>query len=223
MNNKNHSDLSDKIMAQIEKDKIKMRPQFWFALGTVLLISGTIGLVLMVSFTINLIVFFFCHHEPFSDLWLGRVGLWPIITHFPWWALGSSLIGTVGGYYALRNIDPFYKINYIYLILGLIVFIVLLILILEIKTVDQSLRNTPLKKAYPLKIMDMDTTHGRIVEIDFEKQLMRIETHPFIFEQVTWDDKSALDDFNCIKPDCWVNAAGVYQNPNLFFARAIVN
>ena len=76
-------DLSQKIMKQIKKKHVKIRPRVYFISGSILLGIGLTGVITVSIFFINLVIFKLRLHGPFDYLLFGRFGLRPFFMVFP--------------------------------------------------------------------------------------------------------------------------------------------
>ena len=96
-----------KIMNKIKLEKIKMRPRWYFVVGSVLLIVGLVVLSIGIMFLINLVFFALRAQGPMVDR---RAAM--MLFYFPWWRLGLSMLGMLAGIKLLKKYDFSYKKNF---------------------------------------------------------------------------------------------------------------
>lgn len=115
-----NNDLSKKVMQEIKRRGIKMRPRLYFVFGSVLLGLGLAGAILTAVFFLNLFVFRLRILGPLGYLRLGRPGLLPFIVSFPWTVLLVSVVGIAAGLALLKRYEFSYKKNFLVLAIVLI-------------------------------------------------------------------------------------------------------
>lgn len=102
----------NKVMEKVLGGAVKMRPKWWFWLGTSLGFFGLVALSVVAIYTFNLMAF------------LGRVnsfaGLYGL-SSLPWWLVVAGIATTVAGLTLLKQYDFSYKKNF-----GVIAIVVLL-------------------------------------------------------------------------------------------------
>ncbi len=109
-----NKDLSQKVMEEIKRREVKMRPRFYFVGGSILLGLGLAGAVVTAVFFLNLFVFRLRVLGPMSCLRL---------TTFPWTTLFISVVGIAAGLTLLKRYKFSYKMNF--LVLAIVLTIVI--------------------------------------------------------------------------------------------------
>jgi len=104
---KNKVTLEEKIMSKIRSERIKMKPRWYFLVGSTMLFVSLVVLSVGVMFLINLMFFALRTQGPMVGWRLTM-----ILAHFPWWGLGLSLLGMVVGVKLLKRYDFSYKKNF---------------------------------------------------------------------------------------------------------------
>lgn len=117
---KNH-DLSKKVMQEIKRRGVKMRPRLYFVFGSILLGLGLTGAILTAVFFLNLFVFHLRVRGPVSYLQLGPPGILPFVTTFPWAILLASMVAVATGLTLLKRYEFSYKMNFVVLAIVLLV------------------------------------------------------------------------------------------------------
>jgi len=112
--------IMDSIMDRIRDDKVKMKPRWYFVLGSIAMIVGFICAVIISIFFVSLISFSLRSHGP-----MGAVRYQELIDSFPWWALAIAVFGILIGSLILKKYDFSYKKNFI----GIIIFVIFAIII----------------------------------------------------------------------------------------------
>ena len=109
---KNKVDFTGNIMSKIKTDKIKMRPKWYFWLGSLLLFIALVSLVIVSIFSVSLITFSLRSHGP-----MGEVRYQQLIASFPVWAVVAMVIGMATGVLLLKKYDFAYKKNFALIVL----------------------------------------------------------------------------------------------------------
>lgn len=112
---KKNNHIEQKIMAQIHSQELKMRPRWYFILGSVAMIAGLVSVFIVVIFLFNLQFFLLRQH--------GLMGQWrfeQLLATFPLWlpmlAAGSLTLGVV----LLKKYDFSYQKNFRLIIVALL-------------------------------------------------------------------------------------------------------
>ncbi len=98
--------ISDNVMDQIRKGKLKMRPKIYFITGSIFTFVGLVASIATSVFAIGLIRFLSRSNGIFSHK-LDR-----LISIFPWWILVLAILGLVVGILLVRKYDFSYKIDF---------------------------------------------------------------------------------------------------------------
>ncbi len=113
---KKQIDITNEVMSKIKKGQIKMKPRWYFVLGSSALILGLSSISIVLMFVIRLLMFSIRQHGPMGDIRLQQ-----IISNFPLWAPIVAIFGIVTGVTMLKKYDFSYKKNFYLIIVGLIV------------------------------------------------------------------------------------------------------
>lgn len=116
-------------METIKSEKLKIKPKWFFYLGSLLGLAGLISAVILSAFFISIISFSLRpHYGPGASFRLQL--MWD---SFPWWAVVSALIGLIVGIKMLKKYDFSYQKNF-----GLIIICLIAAIILAGILMDQS-------------------------------------------------------------------------------------
>ena len=107
-------------MSQIEKGQLKMKPRWYFLLGSFAMVGGLSSLVLVCVFLISLMAFSLRTPGP-----MGEVRYQLLVSNFPWWALVLAFVGIGLGGWLLKKYDFSYKKNFPLIIFGFITAVLL--------------------------------------------------------------------------------------------------
>ncbi|MFZ2025068.1 MAG: hypothetical protein WAV51_02210 [Microgenomates group bacterium] len=113
---KKQIDLTTNVMSRIERDHIAMKPKWYFALGSIAMIVGLVGLSIILMFLVNLTIFSLRTHGPMGD-----VRYQQLLATFPWWAPVIVIGGLGFGVWLLKKYDFSYKKNFLFVVIGFIV------------------------------------------------------------------------------------------------------
>jgi len=167
---KKEADLSQKVMEQIKKEKVKMRPRVYFLVGSVLLGVGLAGAILGAILFLNLAFFRMRIHGPFGFLMFGEFGFRPFLATFPWLPLFISLAAILTGIILLKRYDISYKKSFLVLTIALAVLVLTMGFILDQIGFNERLeRARPLPPFYPSHFTNQDWVMGEIIEIKEEE------------------------------------------------------
>ena len=100
--------LKDTIMNKIRSGEVKMKPKWYFIVGSIAMISGLIGSAFLSIFLVSLIAFSLRTHGP-----MGVVRYQQLLSSFPWWAPFVALCGLASGIFFLKQYDFSYKKNFV--------------------------------------------------------------------------------------------------------------
>lgn len=131
-------------MSKIEAEQIRMRPKWYFLLGTLAIFIALIGLVILSIFLISLITFSLRSHGP-----MGIVRYQQLISSFPWWAPIIVVIGLTMGIALLKKYDFSYKKNFLFIILVFIAAVLLAGVLVDILGFDMFwIKRGPMRRFY---------------------------------------------------------------------------
>ncbi len=131
-------------MSQIKKERIKMKPKWYFLLGSISLIIGAVALVIILVFLISLISFSLRSHGP-----MGEIRYQQLLSSFPWWALISAALGFALGIFLIRKNHFSYRKNSLYIIVALAFVIFLSGFIIDYLGLDNMwMKRGPMKALY---------------------------------------------------------------------------
>ncbi|HNV45036.1 MAG TPA: hypothetical protein PKG78_01175, partial [Candidatus Woesebacteria bacterium] len=113
-------DLSQEIMSKVKTGEINMKPKWYFVLGSSLLFFAVVVLLVMAVFFFNLTVFMLRHQGPMR-LWR----LETLLSQLPLWIPILAVLALWGGVKLLKKYDFSYKKNFLLIIVGLVLAIIL--------------------------------------------------------------------------------------------------
>lgn len=94
-------------MAKIKSGSIRMKPRWYFILGSVLMTIGVLSLSVVAIFLLNLSFFLLRQHGP-----MGEWRIQMMINSFPWWIPLLAVVGILLGVLLLKKYDFSYKKNF---------------------------------------------------------------------------------------------------------------
>ena len=112
--------ITENIMSRIEKGQIKMKPKWYFWLGSLAMVMGIIGVTILSVFSVSLISFSLRTHGP-----MGEIRFQQLLSSFPWWAPLLAIFGLTLGIFFLKKYDFSYKKNFLIIISGFILAVIL--------------------------------------------------------------------------------------------------
>ncbi len=108
-------DIKENVMSLVQKGKIKMKPKWYFVLGSFILGAGVFALFVFSSFLVSLMVFSLRTHGP-----MGQWRYHQLLENFPWWSLPLAVLGIGLGVWILKKYDFSYRKNFLWIIIGFI-------------------------------------------------------------------------------------------------------
>lgn len=134
--------IKKEIASQIKSGQLKMKPKWYFIMGTVLLFQGTLGAILLGIFVSNLCFYHLRNYGPFGYLFLGRAGLDPFLDTFPWKLLILVGLSLLVGFKLLKKYEFSYSKHSIYLFLILMVVILISGLLADLVGFNEKVRRS---------------------------------------------------------------------------------
>lgn len=113
-------DLNQEIMTKVKAGEITMKPRWYFVLGSSLLFFALVVLIIAAVFLFNLTVFILRRQGPMR-LW--RVEM--LISELPLWIPILAVLALWGGIKLLKKYDFSYKKNFLLIIVGFVLAIIL--------------------------------------------------------------------------------------------------
>jgi len=113
-------DLNQEIMTKVKAGKITMKPKWYFVLGSGLLFVSLVILIVLSVFLFNLTVYILRSQGPIR-LW--RVEM--LLSQLPLWIPILAVLALWGGIKLLKKYDFSYKKNFLLIIIGLVLAIIL--------------------------------------------------------------------------------------------------
>lgn len=119
MSSKNKINIENKIMEKVLSGEVKMKPRWYFILGSILSFTGLVGLIIGSVFLTNLTLFLIRKQGPGT----GRINM--MLDSFPVWIPLLAILFIVLGIWMLKRYDFSYKKNFPKLIITLVIAIIL--------------------------------------------------------------------------------------------------
>jgi hypothetical protein len=155
--------VKNEITSKIKSGQIKMKPRWYFVLGSVLLFQGTFAVILMGVFVFNLCFYHLRNYGPFGYLFLGKAGITPFMATFPWKLLLIALVSLVTGYKLLKKYEFSYSRHSVHIFLLLMVAILLSGLVADLAGFNERFRqNRFLHPIYSERFLSHDWMMGEI-------------------------------------------------------------
>jgi uncharacterized membrane protein YjjP (DUF1212 family) len=127
--------INKDIMSQIASKQIKMKPRFYFIIGSILTFIGSISTIIVSIFLISLIRFSLRTNYG----WRGQYKLDQMISNFPWWTIVLAIISLTVGFWLIHKYDFSYKIKPSVLIIGFIILTIFTGIIVDLIGVNDRL------------------------------------------------------------------------------------
>ncbi len=135
-------DISNVVLKKIHKGQIKMRPRIYFIFGSIFIFLGLVASSLTTIFIISLMRFMIRSHGP-----MGQFRFEELLTSFPLWIPLGAVLSLFFGIVLLRQFDFSYKKNFLLLVLGFVLAIIVTGFLLDMTGLDNIwLRRGPMHK-----------------------------------------------------------------------------
>lgn len=135
--------IEEKIKEKISKDEIKMKPRYYFVLGSLFLALGMLVSFIFSAFFINLISHKIRMLRMAEYLPMGGPGRMMFLQHFPWHFLFIALALLAVGAWLLKNYDISYKRSFLVVLVGITVAIICAGLLVDKMGINRPLQNKP--------------------------------------------------------------------------------
>jgi len=137
------TNLKKEIMVKIKKEEIRMKPKWYFVVGSLLMTTGLIATSIVAIFLINLLLFFLRKRGP------GIMRLELMVTTFPWWISLLALFSIIVGIWFLKKYDFSYKKNFLLIVVSFIVSIIIAGWLIDYFGFNETwLRHGPMRRFY---------------------------------------------------------------------------
>lgn len=113
-------------MEKITSGQVVMKPRWYFLAGSILSVISLVGITVSAVFLTNLMFFLLRSHGP-----MGQWRLATILNSFSWWIPVLALLGITISVWLLKQYDFSYKHNWVLVVLGFIIAIVLAALAID--------------------------------------------------------------------------------------------
>lgn len=156
-------DIKTEITSQIKEGKLKMKPKWYFWLGSALLFQGTLAVLLIGTYVSNLCFYSLRVHGPFGYLFLGKDGLQPFIATFPWKMLLIAGLSLFIGFKLLQKYEFSYTKHSLYILFALAFTVLLAGLLTDLAGFNETFRlHRYLNPVYAERYMGHDWMMGEI-------------------------------------------------------------
>lgn len=143
MSEKNKLNFESNIISQIKAGEIKMKPKWYFIMGSLAMFFGLVGLSMVTVFLVNLSIFLIRRNGP-PIPWK----LQAILSTFPWWVPIVAILGIILAIWLLKKYDFSYKKNFPLLIVGFILSVLLAGVLLDKLGLNEYLSSGRMRKFY---------------------------------------------------------------------------
>ena len=204
---KNKSNVASDVMVKIKTGDVKMRPKYYFILGSAILGIG-LGMLLVISiFTVSIISFHLRFHGSLDFLHFGSMGIRPFWANFPWIFVIVAVIAVAAGIKLVKRYDFSYKKSLVGIAIGIIT-LVLTIGGAVVKVVYEQpeFLPTPLKPLYDQKFVGDQWLTGEITQLDQGEIVVVTPDGESLDVRLT--DQTIMPMHKELSPGDWVRVVG---------------
>lgn len=131
-------------MSQVEMGTIKMKPRWYFWLGSGAMMVSLIGLMVTAVFLLNTVLFSLRSHGPMSA-WRLEV----MLSSFPWWVPILAGLSLMASLWLLKKYDFSYRKNYIGVVIVVLIAVFLAAGLIQATGINESWsRQGPMRRFY---------------------------------------------------------------------------
>ncbi len=131
-------------MSHLKTEKVKMKPRWFFVIGSIATLIGLIGILILSTFLVSLISFTLRAHGP-----MGAIRYQQLIQSFPWWSVIVILVGLGSGTSLLKQYDFSYKKNFSLIMVVILAAIIVSGLLIDVSGLDNLwIRRGPMRLMY---------------------------------------------------------------------------
>lgn len=109
-----NTEVENKVMDKIMSNEVKMRPKWYFVLGSLTSYIGVIGSIIGATFFTNITIFLIRKRGP----GLGRISM--LLESFPLWIPLLAIALLILGIWMLKKYDFSYKKNFLTIVVAII-------------------------------------------------------------------------------------------------------
>ena len=140
---KQKSNIENKIMDKVLSGEVKMKPKWYFVLGSITSFIGLVGLIIGAIFLTNLTFFFIRKQGPGT----GRINM--MLESFPLWVPILAIALVILGIWMLKKYDFSYKKNFIVVIVTMVTAVILSALIIDLLGLNEIwAKRGPMRRFY---------------------------------------------------------------------------
>jgi len=149
--------IEETIMSQVELGEIKMKPRWYFWLGSGAMMASLIGLMVTAIFLLNILLFSLRSHGPMSAWRLEAM-----FNSFPWWASILALLSLVGSLWLLKKYDFSYRKNFFGIVVVVLIAVFLAAGLIQATGINESWsRQGPMRRFYKSNFEDNNLQRPR--------------------------------------------------------------
>lgn len=222
INNQSQFDLSNQVMTGIDKGKIKMRPRWYFLIGSIVFGGGLILLLITSVILVDYVAFRLRTHGPFGYLLFGPYGLKPFLVTFPFVPLVLSIIAIGMGIYLFRRYDLSYKTNFTAISIAILIATVGGGFVLDFVGVNERLQNwEPTEQVLKERFHSDTWVAGEIRIIDFKTRTITLSTPNSEEIIVLWNEQTMLPMGIQFSPGMRIRVVGEWDDNQTFMSKGI--
>ncbi len=121
-----------------------MKPRWYFVLGSLASVAGLVSILVVTIFLVNFAIF-----SLRTNSYMRGYRYEQVIASFPWWAVVLAVLGVLLGVMLLKKYDFSYKKNFLTIILGLVLSLLIAGFLIDFLGVnDVFVRRGMMKKMY---------------------------------------------------------------------------
>lgn len=214
-----HKDLEDVIMGKIHHDEVKMKPQWYFIIGSVVLFLSIFLLFFITILFLTITWYRLRVGGPFGYLAFGSVGWKAFIQTFPLLPFILALFGFFFGASLLKKYDFSYKKNFTFILAGTVLSLALAAFFVDYVGINEHLsQRRQLRPLYRDALESEEWLMGKVIVV----QPPRLFIHTFENRDVVvvWTEHTLIPFSDEFQPGQFVRVIGEWEGPE-FVAKGI--
>jgi len=156
---KQKRNIENKIMDKVLSGEVKMKPKWYFVLGSIISFAGLVGMIIGAVFLTNLTFFFIRKQGPGT----GRINM--MLESFPLWIPLLAIALVILGIWMIKKYDFSYKKNFIVVAITVVTAIILSALIIDLLGLNEIwAKRGPMRRFYMEGSSCIDKPCRRVVD-----------------------------------------------------------
>lgn len=213
--------MADRVMIQIHKENIKIKPRSYFVMQAVAKIAVLVLLALVASYFLNVVYFKFRIYEILGFLRFAGLGILPFLRSIPYIEILVALSLITAAMLCINNFHFFYKKSFSYVTISLFALIFLTGFAIDSTGINELLKaSNKASLIYFGQYTGDSWVIGEIVEMEDKKLKVRIPYKNNVIN-IFFDENTIFPNGKEMKEGNYIQAVGKIDK-KAFYAQGII-